>query len=116
MSETKMNSVKATNTFDGVLLLGQDESMLLSVGNTEKLRDQLNECLLVAAGKREIPVFAEDLDPKQKIVLNGTEYTVKNVLSGINDTITVQAEDYFGLPIEVTVDEDFEFTVREPIE
>jgi hypothetical protein len=112
----QMVSPKATNTFEGVMILGQDESMLLSLSNAEKLRDQLSECLWTAQGLQKVTVIAEDIDAGVKIVLNDNQYRVKNVLSGINDSIVLQFEDYFGVPLELTVPDDFEMTALEAIE
>lgn len=113
---TKMNSVKATNTFEGVLLLGQDESMLLSVGNTEKLRNDLNECLATAAGYTLREIAADEVEPKMKIVLGLNSYYIRNVLTDRRDYLILQFDDDMGEECELTVPEDFVVSIMERVE
>ena len=117
---TKMNSVKVTNTFEGVLLLGQDESMLLSVGNAEKLRDDLNDALAVAAGYSLNDVEAEEVidfnNSRAKIVVNKESYLINNVLTERNSMVVIQWLDNFGTECELRVPGDFVVPVMEVIE
>jgi hypothetical protein len=113
---TSMTYLKAENTFEGVKIYNTETEHNLSVPNAEKLHDELCKTLRTAAGHDQISTIAADLDPGDKLVINGTQYTVKNVLSGMNDTTTVQWQDYFGEPGEMTVPEDFEMLIWEKIE
>jgi hypothetical protein len=112
----KMNAVKATNVFEGVLLLGQDESMLVSVANAERLRNELNQCLAVAAGYEESLVPADEVEPKSKVVIGREEYLIKDTLSEGDDMVVIQFEDYEGRRAELTVPEDFDLSVWTVIE
>jgi hypothetical protein len=117
---TKMNSIKVTNTFEGVLLLGQDESMLLSVGNAEKLRNDLNEALGVAAGYQLSRLPAEEVvdfkNSTAKILLDQESYLIDNVLTERNDMIVIQWHDDYGIESELRVPSDFLVTVLWVIE
>lgn len=112
----KMNSAKVSNTHEGILVIGQDEAMLFSVGNATKLRDQLNDALAVAKGYQLRRLTAEEVEPRTKIVIADNEYVIKNVLMERDEKFVVQWDDEYGEESEMRVAPDFEIFIMEVIE
>lgn len=108
--------LKVENSFEGVKIYNTETEVDMSISNAEMLHGNLGNALATAAGYQQLTMVAADVEPGQKLVINGTGFKVKNVLSGHNDTITLQWQDYFGEPGEITVPEDFEVLVWERIE